>query len=104
MSNMHHFQEYVCMRENVAVQVCGKRERVNINVMNRGREKVLKQERLDKYIAKVTVNKCISPERVWEYVSGLACPKVEIPPNDEELPSCFFFKFGCALGTCDGCP
>jgi hypothetical protein len=80
------------------------RERVNIHAMNQDRDKVLKRERLDEYIAKVRANECISPERVWDYVSGLACPKVEIHSNDEELPSRFFHKFGCCLGVCDNCP
>jgi hypothetical protein len=83
---------------------CVARERATINAMACCREKVLKQERLDDYIVKVMVNKCISSERLWDYVSELACPKLEIPSNDEELPRCSFHKFGCAFGVCDSCP
>ena len=67
--------------------------------MRQGRDKVLKQERLDEYIDKVMTNECIRPERVWDYDSGLACPKVEIQSNDKEMPNRSFHKFGCALTT-----
>jgi hypothetical protein len=50
------------------------------------------------------VNKYISLERVWNYALRLACPKLEIPSYDEELPIHSFHKFGCALGICDNCP
>jgi hypothetical protein len=80
------------------------RARVSINDMPCCREKVLKQERLDEYIAKVMVDKCISPERAWDAISGLACPKIEIQSTDEDFTFCSFHKFGCTLDVCDECP
>ncbi len=43
------------------------------------------------------------PERAWDAVSGLACPKVDVDIDGiGGIRS--FHKFGCAMSQCTHCP
>jgi hypothetical protein len=60
-----------------------------------------RQDILDAYKSKVMHNDTIVPERAWNAVAELACPKVDIK-NYDGVTS--FHKFGCSMGQCDQCP
>ncbi len=46
------------------------------------RTRISRQAKLDEYISKVKKDGDMFPERAWDTVSELACPKVEIDIDD----------------------
>jgi hypothetical protein len=58
---------------------------------------------LDVYISKDKKDGETFPERAWDAVSELACPKVKFDIADNDALKSFH-KFGCAISQCTHSP